>query len=186
MSRDNWTCTFLHSTTFHAAFLLKAACFLFVRACYPCTFNFQQNRRQEDYWIACFVLLSRVPNFEDLLLLRLPDRKLLSQLRPEYIRAAYALFIQKELRSLDSTLRQLGLNANPHSFASPSYSCWTSASAPRDQSSVSGLRRARSSSKTTNAAFRCAGVCIANFKNSTCNKHITASFRTHSVLARRR
>ena len=33
---------------------------------------------------------------------------------------------------------------NPHSFASPSYSRWTSPSAPRDQTSVSRLRRARS------------------------------------------
>ena len=100
----------------------------------------------EDYWIACFVLLSRVPNFEDLFLLRLPNRKLLSQPSPEQIRAAYTLFIQNEhaaLRSLDTTLRHH--NTNPHSFASPSYSRWTSPSAPRGQKSVSRwLRRARS------------------------------------------
>ena len=36
--------------------------------------------------------------------------------------------------------------------------------------------------KPTNAAFRCAAVCIANFKHSKCNKHIIASFQTHAVL----
>ena len=42
------------------------------------------------------------------------------------------------------------------------------------------------SSKSTNATFRRAAVCIANFKHSKCNKHITASFQPHAVLARAR
>ena len=40
--------------------------------------------------------------------------------------------------------------------------------------------------RSTNAAFRRAAVCIANFKHSKCNKSIIASFRTHAVLARSR
>ena len=57
---------------------------------------------------------------------------------------------------------------NPHSFASPSYSRWTSPSAPRDQTSVSRLRRdvPVHSSKSKNAACRRAAVCIANFNHS--------------------
>ena len=35
-------------------------------------------------------------------------------------------------------------STNPHSFASPSFFCWTSPSAPQDQTSISRLRRARS------------------------------------------
>ena len=76
---------------------------------------------------------------------------------------------------------------NPHSFASPSYSRWTSPSAPRDQTSVSRLRRARSLFQINERRFfRRAAVCIANFKHSKCNKHIIASFQTHAVLARAR
>ena len=56
--------------------------------------------------------------------------------------------------------------ANPHSFASPSYSCWTSPSTPQDQTSVSRLS---------------AAVCVANFKHSKCNKGIIASFQMHAA-----
>ena len=41
------------------------------------------------------------------------------------------------------------------------------------------------SSKSANAPFRRAAVCVASFKHSKCNKHITASFPTRAVLAGR-
>ena len=76
---------------------------------------------------------------------------------------------------------------NPHSFASPSYSRWTSPSAPGDQTSVSRLRRARSLFQISDCRFstrRSMHCKLPNTPNVT--KHITASFQTRAVLARAR
>ena len=66
--------------------------------------------------------------------------------------------------------------ANPHSFASPSYSCWTSPSAPWDQTSVSRLRRARSKSSTNAAFFDVPQYALQTSNSSKCNKHIKCFF----------
>ena len=75
-------------------------------------------------------------------------------------------------------------HTNPHSFASPP----TLAGPPLLRRGIKRLCPSLDapvhSSKSTNAAFRRAAVCIANFKRSKCNNHITASFQTHAVLAR--
>lgn len=63
---------------------------------------------KDDYWIAFLVLLSRVPQFEDVLLLRLPDRAALARARPQYLQDAYQQFLDKEgvtLSQIDSILR---------------------------------------------------------------------------------
>lgn len=67
---------------------------------------------QDDYWIACLVLLSRVRSMDDLLLFRLPDFTALNRPRPEYLRAAYKTFHDHEastLRNLEHILAQLQL-----------------------------------------------------------------------------
>ncbi len=75
----------------------------------PTTHERRSVRTEDDYWIACLVLLSRVPEFEDILLLRLPDRAALSRARPQYLRDAYQQFLTKEkitLTRLDAILQQ--------------------------------------------------------------------------------
>ena len=55
------------------------------------------------------MLLSRVRDFDDVLLLRLPDRAALSRARPQYLQDAYQEFLAKEkatLAQLDSILRR--------------------------------------------------------------------------------
>ncbi|CAL1155614.1 unnamed protein product [Cladocopium goreaui] len=67
---------------------------------------------RDDYWIACFVLLSRVQNIDDVLLLRLPDFTALNKPRPEHLRSAYNMFRTKEhttLQQLDNILRGYNL-----------------------------------------------------------------------------
>lgn len=59
------------------------------------------------------MLLSRIPDFSSLLLLRLPDRQVLSRPRPRDIRVAYEMFYRQEratLQKLDATLRKLQLH----------------------------------------------------------------------------
>ena len=84
---------------------------------------------------------------------------------------------------------------NPHSFASPSYSRWTSPSAPRDQVSVSRLRRARSLFQIEKMplfdvpryALQTSNIPNSNVTNTfKCNKHRIASFQSHGVLVRAR
>ena len=61
-------------------------------------------RTNDDYWIALLVLLSRVPQFEHVLLLRLPDRAALARARPQYLQDAYQHFFpKKELPWVRST-----------------------------------------------------------------------------------
>ena len=67
-------------------------------------------RTKDDYWIAFLVLLSRVPQFEDVLLLRLPDRAALARARPQYLQDAYQQFLAKErvtLSQIDSMTTEL-------------------------------------------------------------------------------
>ena len=54
------------------------------------------------------MLLSRVPQFEHVLLLRLPDRAALARARPQYLQDAYQHLLAKErvtLSQIDSILR---------------------------------------------------------------------------------
>eukprot|EP00434_Breviolum_minutum_P004493 symbB.v1.2.003961.t1/scaffold170.1/size288889/7 len=76
----------------------------------------------DDYWIACLVLLSRVPQFDDILLLRLPDRAILARARPQYLQNAYQQFLAKEkqtLRSLDAILQQHNFDGLRQSITLP-------------------------------------------------------------------
>lgn len=71
-------------------------------------------RTKDDYWIAFLVLLSRVHQFEDVLLLRLPDRAALARARPQYLQDAYQQFLDKEgvtLSQIDSILRLQNFHA---------------------------------------------------------------------------
>ena len=70
------------------------------------------TQSQDDYWIACLVLLSRVRHMDDLLLLRLPDFTALNRPRPAYLREAYITFHKHEtstLHNLDAILAKLHL-----------------------------------------------------------------------------
>lgn len=71
-------------------------------------------RTKDDYWIAFLVLLSRVPQLEDVLLLRLPDRAALARARPQYLQDAYQQFLAKErvtLSQIDSILQLQNFHA---------------------------------------------------------------------------
>ena len=70
--------------------------------------HFAFFRNNDGYWIALLVLVSRVPQSEDVLLLRLPDRAALARARPQYLQDAYQHFFAKErvtLSQIDSILR---------------------------------------------------------------------------------
>lgn len=67
---------------------------------------------QDAYWIACLVLLSRVPSLDDILFLRLPEYTILQRPRPNHLRQAYVQFRQQEtatLQMLDRVLTSLQL-----------------------------------------------------------------------------
>ena len=93
-------------------FYLSVLLNLFFLATYfiPASLSFVQD----EYWIACFVLLSRVRCFEGMLLIRLLDRAILSRPRPDFLRVAYDTFTSNECQAivqLDSHLQHLAL---PH------------------------------------------------------------------------
>ena len=80
------------------------------------------SHTKDDYWIACLVLLSRVPQFDDILLLRLPDRAILARARPQYLQNAYQQFLAKEkqtLRTLDAILQQHNFDGLRQSITVP-------------------------------------------------------------------
>ena len=80
------------------------------------------SHTKDDYWIACLVLLSRVPQFDDILLLRLPDRAILARARPQYLQNAYQQFLAKEkqtLRTLDAILQQHNFDGLRQSITLP-------------------------------------------------------------------
>ena len=77
---------------------------------------------QDEYWIACLVLLSRVPSLDDILFLRLPDLHVLRRPRPDYIRNAYAHFATQEkntIRRIDAVLHRLHLDHLRQSITLP-------------------------------------------------------------------
>ena len=77
---------------------------------------------QDEYWIACLVLLSRVPSLDDILFLRLPDLHALQRPRPDYIRNAYAHFATQEkntIRRIDAVLHRLHLDHLRQSITLP-------------------------------------------------------------------
>ena len=77
---------------------------------------------QDEYWIACLVLLSRVPSLDNILFLRLPDLHVLRRPRPDYIRNAYAHFATQEkntIRRSDAVLHRLHLDHLPQSIILP-------------------------------------------------------------------
>lgn len=92
------------------------------RLCFLLTPLLRPSNTKDDYWIACLVLLSRVPQFDDILLLRLPERAILARARPQYLQNAYQQFLAKEkrtLRTLDAILQQRNFDGLRQSITVP-------------------------------------------------------------------